>query len=247
MRQLLLNLRHDTAPSLDTFVVGKNQELWQLVKNIAVRENTHQSPGETHAVYLWGEPGSGKSHLLRALAQCHAARYIRPDAPSEMFNFSNDIHTYLLDDCEQLSDLAQIDAFALFNEVKAHGANILCAGRVAPRALALREDLRTRLGWGLVYEVHELTDEDKMHALQTMAELKSMPLAPGVLSYIITHFRRDMPSLSQLMTQLDEYSLETKRPITLPLLRDLLRDLLHDLEPQIAVETEATLHTIDSH
>ncbi|MBX9902461.1 MAG: DnaA regulatory inactivator Hda [Burkholderiaceae bacterium] len=243
MRQLLLNLRQDIAPSLDSFVVGKNQELWQLVKKIAAND----SKREAHFVYLWGESGSGKSHLLRALAQSPNARYIRPDAPSALFNFSDDIHTYLLDDCEQLSDHAQIDAFALFNEVRAHGANILCAGRFAPRALALREDLRTRLGWGLIYEVHELTDDDKMHALETMADLKSMPLSPSVLSYIITHFRRDMPSLSQLITQLDEYSLETKRPITLALLRDLLRDLLHDLEPQIAVETETALHTIDTH
>jgi DnaA family protein len=90
--------------------------------------------------------------------------------------------------------------------------------------------LRTRLGWGLIYQVHELTDHDKIDALERVAQARSLVLAGGVLPYLITHCRRDMPSLSHVLLQLDAYSLETKRPITLP----LLRDLLHDLERQQA-------------
>jgi DnaA family protein len=87
----------------------------------------------------------------------------------------------------------------------------------------LREDLRTRLGWGLIYELHGLSDEEKLDALSKSAESRGLSLSPGVLPYLLTHFRRDMPSLSAMLDALDRYSLETQRPITLPLLRELLQ------------------------
>ena len=176
---------------------------------------------------------------MQALAQAHKARYIPANAPTQVFEHAADTSLYLLDDCDQLSPEAQIDAFALFNEIRAQGDMMISAGLQPPRALALREDLRTRLGWGLIYQIHELTDADKINALERVAQARSLVLAGGVLPYLITHCRRDMPSLSQVLLQLDAYSLETKRPITLP----LLRDLLHDLERQQAdhqVTTEVT-------
>jgi DnaA-homolog protein len=90
-------------------------------------------------------------------------------------------------------------------------------------AMDLREDLRTRLGWGLIYQVHGLTDEDKIGALELSAHARGIKLPEGVLPYLITHYRRDMPWLTQMLNELDQYSLETKRPITLPLLRELLQ------------------------
>jgi DnaA family protein len=87
--------------------------------------------------------------------------------------------------------------------------------------------LRTRLGWGLIYQVHELTDDEKIAALSQRALARGLTLSSGVLPYLITHFRRDMRSLSATLDALDRYSLETKRAITLPLLRDLL---LHEPE-----------------
>ena len=64
--------------------------------------------------------------------------------------------TYLLDDCEQLSADAQIDAFALFNQIREHGASWSPAAPVPPAVLPVREDLRTRMGWGLIYQIHGL-------------------------------------------------------------------------------------------
>ena len=91
--------------------------------------------------------------------------------------------------------------------------------------LALREDLRTRFGWGLIYQIHGLTDEEKIDALERLAHTRGMSISGGVLPYLITHFRRDMSSLTQVLSQLDEYSLETKRSITLPLMREVLHEL----------------------
>ena len=122
-----------------------------------------------------------------------------------------------------LSPEAQIAAFGLYNQVRDNGASLVAAGAQPPAALALREDLRTRLGWGLIYQLHGLTDDEKIDALNHAAQARGMTVAPGVVPYLITHFRRDMRSLSAMLDALDRYSLETQRPITLPLLRSLLQ------------------------
>ena len=83
-------------------------------------------------------------------------------------------------------------------------------------------DLRTRMGWGLVYQIHGLSDEEKIAALTHAAEARGLTLSASVLPYLLSHFQRDMRSLSTMLDALDQYSLETQRPVTLPLLRDLL-------------------------
>jgi DnaA family protein len=220
MRQLLLEWGAEKPQTLDTFVVGQNQELAQRLRVLAAR--TADALSERF-VYLWGEAGAGKSHLLHALAAAPATRYIAADAPANAFLFTPDVTLYLLDDCEDLSPARQIEAFNLFNQVRENGAVLVAAGAMPPAALALREDLRTRLGWGLIYQVHGLTDEEKIAALNQAAQARGLSLSPGVLPYLITHFRRDMRSLSTMLDALDQYSLETQRPITLPLLRSLLQ------------------------
>jgi len=177
-----------------------------------------------HFAYLWGETGAGKSHLLKALASSERARYISPFSIETEFLYSPDVDLYLLDDCEKLSPVAQIDAFALFNEIRANNAFMVSAGSVAPAVLPVREDLRTRMGWGLVYQIHGLTDDEKLATLTQMAEARGLTLSPGVLPYLLSHFQRDMVSLSSMLDSLDQYSLETKRPITLPLLREWLQE-----------------------
>jgi DnaA-homolog protein len=221
LRQLLLGLDAEQPASLETFVVGQNTELLQRLSLFASHNGI--SNGADRSVYIWGETGAGKTHLLQALGVNYDARYISADATPSDFTHSPEITLYLLDDCDELSPDAQIDAFALFNEVRAHGGFFVAAGRRPPMAMDLREDLRTRLGWGLIYQVHGLTDEDKIGALELSAHARGIKLPEGVLPYLITHYRRDMPWLTQMLNELDQYSLETKRPITLPLLRELLQ------------------------
>lgn len=220
MRQLLLNLEAPKPQSFDSFVAGRNQELLQRLTQLA---GTDAAALSDRFVYLWGEPGSGKTHLLRAVESAAQARYLKSDADPEAFAFEPTIRLYLVDDCDRLSAEAQIAAFALFNQVRENGAALITAGAHPPALLAVREDLRTRLGWGLVYQVQGLTDEEKIAALSQAAQIRGLALSAGVLPYLITHFRRDMRSLSAMLDALDRYSLETQRPITLPLLRELLQ------------------------
>jgi DnaA family protein len=220
MRQLLLDLGASKPPTLESFVTGQNAELVQLLRHIETREAAGLSE---RFVFAWGDPGAGKTHLLRALAAAPHSRYFGADVPAAGIAFAPEITLYLLDDCDRLPADAQIAAFALFNQVREHGAWLVAAGNVAPAILPVREDLRTRFGWGLIYQVHGLTDEEKIAALTRAADARGMNLSPGVLPYLITHFRRDMQSLSAMIDALDRFSLETKRPITLPLLRELLQ------------------------
>lgn len=219
MRQLVLDLPAEKPQTMDSFVVGANAELAQLMQRLLQRAPNNL---DERFVYLWGEAGAGKTHLLRALAQADTARYLQSNTPITAFDYAGD-QLYLLDDCHKLAPDAQIAAFNLFNQVRELGGCLVTSGPVAPAALTVREDLRTRLGWGLIYQVHGLSDDDKIAALTQAANARGLALSPGVLPYLLTHFARDMRSLSAMLDALDAYSLETKRPITLPLLRELLQ------------------------
>ena len=216
-RQLLLGLDHEKPQSFATFVTGANLELMQFLPVLAAGATMDKF------AYLWAGTGAGKTHLLRALAETPGARYIAHDAPADQFRYTPAVSLYLVDDAQKLSDQAQIEVFALFNQVREHGAMMVTSGAAAPAYLGLREDLRTRLGWGLIYQVHELTDDDKLAALNQAVAARRMNIAAAVLPYLITHFARDMRSLSGMLDALATYAAETKRPVTLPLLRELLQ------------------------
>jgi DnaA family protein len=216
MKQLVLDLGAEQARSLDTFEVGQNAEMAHLMHQFAERS------AREHFAYLWGESSAGKTHLLQGLAATPGSRYIGPEATEADFTYTPGISLYLLDDCDKLSAAAQIDAFALFNQIREHGAYMVSTGPVPPAVLPVREDLRTRMGWGLIYQIHGLSDEEKIAALTHAAEARGLTLSASVLPYLLSHFKRDMRSLSTMLEALDHYSLETQRPVTLPLLRDLL-------------------------
>jgi DnaA family protein len=221
MKQLLLDLNAQQAPTLATFVVGQNSELLALLSRVAQRTVCDLNE---RCIYVWGEAGAGKTHLLRALATLSDAHYLSSHAMDDAFIYQAPTSLYLIDDCDRLSPAAQIAAFNLFNQVRENGGVLVAAGAKPPAGLSVREDLRTRMGWGLIYQVHGLTDDEKLAALEHAAEARGLALSAGVLPYLMTHFRRDMPSLSAILDALDRYSLETKRPITLPLLRSLLQE-----------------------
>ena len=184
-----------------------------------------QAPGSF--IYVWGSHGSGKSHLVDAAMRRPGARRLDPDSAIERFRHDPSIAAWGVDDVQGLSPTRQEALFHLYNLAREGAvASVLCAGSAAPMALALREDLRTRLGWGLVFQVHALSDDDKAAALTAMAGQRGLKLAPDVVPFMLSHFHRDMPRLTALIDALDRYSLERKRAVTLPLLRDLLSQSL---------------------
>ena len=215
MRQLLLDIGKERPPSLHTFVTGKNEELLALLSLLAKRSAPERF------VYLWGDAAGGKTHLLKALAQYPASRYILPDSDDNQFSYDPAITLYLMDDCEQLPPEKQINAFNLFNGVRANAGYMGAAAAVSPALLPAMEDLKSRMSWGPAYRVHGLTDEEKINALKKASAARGFTLAQDVLPYLITHYPRDMHSLVVMLDALDQYSLQTKRAITLPLLREM--------------------------
>ncbi|MBA2690047.1 MAG: DnaA regulatory inactivator Hda [Burkholderiales bacterium] len=219
MQQLLLDLITAPPPTLAGFVVGKNHELLTLLGNIGTGE------AKEKALYLWGEHGAGKSHLLRALA---AGNGMFLDAAPELRLDASLASAPLLaiDNVDRLGEAGALDLFNIYNAVREANGTLLVSGPCPPAGLKLRADLTTRLGWGLVFQVHSLTDEEKIAALAAHADARGFHLGKDIGCYLLTHWRRDMGSLFTALEMLDRYSLETKRPVSVPLLRDALANNL---------------------
>lgn len=221
LKQLAFDFSVATAPVYDNFVVGRNAELMQRLRDLP------RTPADERFLYVWGASGSGRTHLLRAAVAAFRsagarAEYVSCTSDSD---FPEPLHTLdavAVDDVELLGAEGQVSLFSLYNALRGTGAALIAAGNVAPMRLALRPDVVTRLGWGLVYEVHGLTDVEKAEALAEHASVRGFTLQSDVTKYLLTHARRDMPALLALLDALDRYSLESKRPVTVPLLRELL-------------------------
>ena len=212
MRQLALDITQNPAPTFGSFIVGRNAEaLAHLRAAIA-------GSGERF-IYLWGEPGCGRTHLLRAaLAASRNAAYVACEANS---TFDDAAPLLVTDDVEHLGIDAQMALFNRYNALREQGGGLIASGCVPPVQLKLRVDLLTRLGWGLVLQVHALTDEEKILALKQHARERGFALPVDVCSYLLAHAPRDMGSLFATLAALDRYSLEAKRAVTIPLVRDL--------------------------
>jgi len=222
-RQLLLDIGPEETSSFANYVVGANAEL--LARLAAVAD-----PGVFDQIYVWGPPGSGRSHLLRA-AQAQAQATRRPVLFVEGARLGPELAPppgglLIVDDVEALSDAAQITLFRIFNAARLVGLALLLSGPEPPLLLKLREDLRTRIGATLVYQVKPLTDSEKAAALKSHALGRGMPLEETLIDYLLRHGRRDLPSLLGAIDLLDRVSLEQKRLPSLPLLRELMQKSL---------------------
>ena len=217
MSQLALDLRTEAAPTLANFVAGRNHECLACLAAIAEGERRHQ------LVYLWGRPGSGRSHLLQAMADA-GGRLLGPGSPLERFAFSESCTLYLADDVPLMDDTRQHALFHLINQVRADPPSaVVSSGDAPPLALTMRDDLRTRLGWGLTFELHPLSDQEKAAALAGVAARRGLTVAADVIPWLLTRTTRDMRVLLELFDALDRHALARQRAITLPLLRDWLR------------------------
>jgi DnaA family protein len=196
MKQLLLDIKPAAAPSLQNFVAGRNAEA------IASLNAALSQQSQPKFIYLWGETGSGKSHLLSA---CEA------------------IGARVMDDVHLLDNDAQIALFNTYNQLKEAGNILITAGLHAPTQMGLRDDLATRLAWGLVYQLHPLNDDEKATALKQHAKERGMKLPDEVTDYCLRFLRRDLAILMAVLDALDKWSLTEKKPVSVPMLRKLLQ------------------------
>jgi DnaA family protein len=222
MKQLLLDIAPSPPPTLANFVPGRNIELLQTLSNII------EGLERERFVYLWGGAGCGRSHLLQAVAGICMRRKMDVAyfscTPETDFIASSEADCVTVDDVDRLDAEAQISLFNLYNHIRNEGhAFLLVSGPAAPAQLKLRVDLITRLGWGLVYQVHELSDEEKIKAMKSHAIDRGLDLPQEVCDYLLRHGRRDLPSLMATLDALDGFSLANQRRITVPLVRELFQ------------------------
>lgn len=239
-KQLPLDLGGPPPPTFDNFFADANQANREAVARLrALPEEVRDARADDRMLYLWGAPGSGRSHLLHALCEVAirmgiGAQSLTPHHALQAFAFDPAIAIYTVDDVDCMNPAQQIAVFNLINEVRAHSHSaIVSAGSAPPLATAMREDLRTRLGWGLVYEIQPLADADKVAALTHAARERGLQLSPDVPQWLVTHYYRDMPSLMALLDALDTYSLERKRAVTLPLLREMMAEMQADMQAEM--------------
>jgi DnaA family protein len=243
-RQIALDLGHTPKPTLDNFIATGNENLISVLKNIQSR---WQNPKDKSAltatlstdskmIHLWGASGSGRTHLLSAL-QLQASElgihafFLNHDSSMDEWRACADVliennqapGLLCVDDIDHLSEFAQGALFRLHNLIREASHQHLITTSLAPSSnLQIREDLNTRLVWGLVFQMHTLSDSEKLQALQQAATERGLQISNEVAPWLLKHFHRDMPSLMSLLEALDNYSLETKRAITLPLLKEML-------------------------
>lgn len=241
-KQFALDISHTPQASLKNYLPGNDlaliSTLQSLINNWKSNAKTLESnPLNQRWIYWWGPEGSGKSHLLDAMtnaAKSSGLEYfsLHPNEPTTWVRLEERLPTLVrntspsaitVDDVDRLDERMIGALFRILNEVQtSNNIHIFMAGKAAPAQLTLREDLRTRLGWGLIFQTPLLADDEKIQALEEAAKARGLVLSPEVLPWLINRFYRDMPNLMALIDALDAYSLETKRAVTLPLVRELL-------------------------
>ena len=227
MKQIALDIGLACAPSFTNFFAGPNEAALkhlQLWAGSALR-----SPVPT---YLWGEAGSGKTHLLQATAQAlreQGALVGWMDASvAEPPPFDDRWAAVVMDDCHLYTAAQQAMAFNWFVHAQTPPQGsarwVLAAAALPPADLQLREDLRTRLGWGHVFQLHALGETERRAVLRRAADERGVFLSDEVMDFMLNRFSRDLSSLMMLLDQLDAYALRTQRAITIPLIRSMLEN-----------------------
>ena len=230
MKQLALDIGLATGPTLERFFAGPNEAALQHLR-LAAGAGSSETTRSPVPTYLWGEPGSGKTHLLKAVRQAlreqgSSVGWLDPTV-GEPPDFDERWAAVVMDDVHLYDTAQQATAFNWFvNAISpASGSQrwVLAAGDLPPADLPLRDDLRSRLGWGHVFQLQPLGEAERRSVLRQEADARGVFLGDEVMDYMLSRFSRDLGSLMQLLDQLDAYALREKRAITIPLLKAMLQ------------------------
>ncbi len=225
VRQLPLGIRLKDGNTFANYLAAANAQA------VACLQAAQQNPA---VIYLWGGEGTGKTHLLQAA--CHAAASMgRPCAylplacwqelDAAMLEGLETTPLVCLDDIAAVAGRADWETalFHLYNRLRDAGATLLATGPSPPAALPLTlPDLRSRLAWGMVFQLHPLRDEEKLAGLQQRARARGLELPEAVGRYLLQRCPRDMGSLLAILERLDRASLAARRRLTIPFVRDVL-------------------------
>jgi DnaA-homolog protein len=230
--QLALNLRLRDASSFENYFAARNREPVERLQR-ATRSLGDAPHSPASWLYLWGEPGTGKTHLLEAACraaqeQGHAPLYVpfagKADFTTALLEDVEQVPLVCVDDVDAIAGDASWEAalFALYERLRAQGGMLILAASASPVAIGLKlADLATRLAAGLVYQLQPLSDAEKIAALRLRAQRRGLEMTEEVANYLLTRFPRDLHSLFALLDRLDTATLAAQRRLTIPFLRGL--------------------------
>lgn len=226
MKQIALDIGLSTGPTVANFFAGPNEaalrhlELW-------IGDESHSLTRSPVPTYIWGPEGSGKTHLLKAAREGlreQGARVGWLGANDEPADFDERWAAVVLDDVHLFTAEQQHTAFNWFVNAHTHHKPVLAAGEFAPIDLKLRDDLRTRLGWGHIFSLQLLSEFERRSVLRQAADARGVFLSDEVMDFMLNRFSRDLGSLMELLDLMDGYALQTQRAITIPLIKSMLEN-----------------------
>lgn len=225
--QLTLGVGLKDEATFQNYVMGKNAQLVQ-----ALRASV-QGEGE-RVFYFYGSSGLGRTHLLQACCReahqwMRAAVYIPVaeliDLPPDMLEGLETIPLVCIDDVHLLEKNPRWEEafFHLYNRIYDAGGHLIVSANVAPLSLNLKlPDVKSRLSWGITFQLQHLTDAEKVEALIIRAEQRGMTLPEEVAKFILTHCPRNMATLFAALEVLDKMSLAAQRKLTVPFVKKVL-------------------------
>ena len=219
MQQIALDIGIARLPSLDDYLAGPNEAALAKLRECLSSKNTFVP------LYLWGPAACGKSHLLRAATEQLTLRGLTVgwmDSNSAPCEFDENWGAIVMDEVQSYDAAQQQQAFSWMVQAQSAQILVLAAGQLPPIDLQVREDLRNRLGWGHVFALEVLSEDQRRAVLRHEADARGFFLSDDVLNFMLTHFERDLSSLMQLLEQIDGYALYAKRAVTVPLIKSML-------------------------
>lgn len=226
--QLALALQLDDQATFSNFYVADNIQLIEQLQQFIHADSDEQF------IFLWGQKGTGRSHLLQAC--CHDV--VEHQAPIMYLNLSEkylspavlqgleSMQFICLDDLHAvIGDLKwEEQLFHFYNRVRDAGVRLLVSANVPPKQLScVLPDLASRLSWGLVFQLHGLSDTQKLAALQFRAERRGLELPDEVGKFLLRYYPRDMAKLFAILEKLDQASLALQRRLTIPFVKKVLQ------------------------
>jgi DnaA family protein len=232
VHQILLPVQLPDGETFETFHSAENQQVLSHLNQIVNDKSAENLPFMS---YLYGEQGSGKSHLLFALcheAQLHEISHIYiglkqiQDLSVHMLLGLEELQLVCIDDIDQIQGNYdwQVGVFDLINRVRENGiSQLVVTANYSPSQLPVTlPDLHSRLAWGITFAVNTLPQEERVKALIKRAEHRSMHMPEEVANFLLTHVPRDMTNLISVLDALDALSLQEKRKLTIPFVKSAL-------------------------
>ena len=233
--QLPLGFEPGELFTFDSFVAGKNAVAVGLARQMATCGYSGSAKSEQQ-LYIWGEPGMGKSHLLQASCNLAAKNqrtvcYLTQDEileqPTDIFDGLEQIELVCLDDIETwLVDPSwEIALFDLINRMRENSSCLMLASSHSPDEDFVKlPDLRSRLAWGPVFHLQDISDKEKYQALSYRARQNGLELPENVADYLMKRYPRDMFGLFERLSVLDKASMAMQRRLTVPLVKSVFAE-----------------------